>query len=313
MTKRTKKKLIRIYEIMLPILALFELLSLISSGSAHFRPQEQSTVIFIIDHAAWLIFVMDYTVRMVFTENKKHFFTSHLAEFVAIVPIGPLIVASRMLHAVNMGAFADGALKIAFIIKFFSYLIRTYVMQRRFIKTNQLHYTAAISLTSLVVAAMLFADFENRSYSDGIWWAFVTASTTGFGDVVPTTQGGRIVGMFLMVVGLSCISMLTGVIAGRMMQSDSLRETEDKNLLFVQHRLSKLDTLTEREVDELCAMLKAIKSSRNNSVHELHNDSDRRQNENEFISAVENTRFSKWIKKTFKRDPEDDDLLEKNL
>ena len=102
-------------------------------------------------------------------------------------------------------------------------------MQRRFIKTNQLHYTAAISLTSLVVAAMLFAGFEDRSYEDGLWWAFVTASTTGFGDVVPVTQGGRLVGMFLMVVGLSCISMLTGVIASRLMQSGTLKNIDNEN------------------------------------------------------------------------------------
>ena len=135
MKNKTKRNLIKIYEIMLPILALFELVSLISSGSDYFHPQKQSIVVFIADKTAWLNFVADYAVRMVLTENKKHFFTSHMAELLSIIPISPLIITSEMLHYVNMGTLADSALEAVFVIKFFAYLTRTYVMQRRFIKS----------------------------------------------------------------------------------------------------------------------------------------------------------------------------------
>ena len=310
MKKAMKKRLVKAYEIALPILALLDLLTIITIGLNYFFPHEQSMAIFIFCHASWLIFVLDYFVRLTLTGNKKHFITRHIAEIISIVPITPLVLIAEMISALGIVDAAVNILNAAFIIKFFAYLTRTFVMQRRFIKTNQLHYTAAISLTALVVAAMLFAGFENRSYEDGLWWAFVTASTTGFGDVVPVTKGGRLVGMFLMVVGLSCVSMLTGVIASRLMQSGTLKnidnEIDNENVAFIQQRLNNFTALSEEEVDELCAMLKAIKKCQKPNHHltlPITADS---------IEKDKN-RFVAWMRKTFTSTPEDDRLLEKKI
>lgn len=55
-------------------------------------------------------------------------------------------------------------------------------------------------LYAIVVAAAAgaFAAFEGRSFADGLWWACVTATTTGYGDLAPVTLGGRLVGAALM-------------------------------------------------------------------------------------------------------------------
>ena len=44
--------------------------------------------------------------------------------------------------------------------------------------------------------------------SDGLWWAFVTLTTVGYGDIVPITGAGRIVGVFTMVFGISIYSLM---------------------------------------------------------------------------------------------------------
>ena len=301
-----KKRLVKAYEITLPILALLDLFAIISIGLNYFSPREQGMAMFIFCHATWIIFVLDYFVRLTLTDSKKHFVTSHIAEFISIVPITPFLILEEVVSAMGMADAAANILNATFIIKFLAYLTRTFVMQRRFIKTNQLHYTAAISLTSLVVAAMLFAGFEDRSYEDGLWWAFVTASTTGFGDVVPVTQGGRLVGMFLMVVGLSCISMLTGVIASRLMQSGTLKNIDNENIAFIQQRLNNFTALSEDQVEELCAMLKAIKKCQKPLHHSLPQTASP-------IHIDGKNRFAAWLLKTFTSTPEDDGLLEKKI
>ncbi len=52
-----------------------------------------------------------------------------------------------------------------------------------------------------------------RSLWDGIWWAIVTITTVGYGDKFPITHYGRIVGLVLIIVGFSSLSVFTGLIA----------------------------------------------------------------------------------------------------
>lgn len=52
-----------------------------------------------------------------------------------------------------------------------------------------------------------------KSFWDGIWWAIVTIATVGYGDKFPVTQPGRVVGIILIVVGFTSLSVFTGLIA----------------------------------------------------------------------------------------------------
>jgi len=46
------------------------------------------------------------------------------------------------------------------------------------------------------------------SINDGLWWAFVTLTTVGYGDVYPMTTAGRIVAVFTMIFGIALYSLL---------------------------------------------------------------------------------------------------------
>ena len=61
---------------------------------------------------------------------------------------------------------------------------------------NRIWLILAIYAVSLVVAAATFAQLETKSFSDGVWWATVTALTIGYGDLTPATPAGRVAGIF---------------------------------------------------------------------------------------------------------------------
>ena len=48
---------------------------------------------------------------------------------------------------------------------------------------------------------------------EGLWWALVTLTTVGYGDVVPHTIGGRLMGIGLMLSGVVMLSLLTATVA----------------------------------------------------------------------------------------------------
>jgi voltage-gated potassium channel len=54
---------------------------------------------------------------------------------------------------------------------------------------------------------------EFHSFGDAVWWTLVTAATVGYGDKVPVTTGGRLVGVLVMVFGVGLVGMVTGRIA----------------------------------------------------------------------------------------------------
>ncbi len=67
----------------------------------------------------------------------------------------------------------------------------------------------------IVGGATGLAYFEDdRSIPDALWWATVTLTTVGFGDIFPTSLGGRAIGVVLMFFGIGVLGMFTATIAG---------------------------------------------------------------------------------------------------
>ena len=81
-------------------------------------------------------------------------------------------------------------------------------------RENLLRLMGVIVALVLVGAAGLTYFEENRSFPDAVWWAIVTLTTVGFGDISPTSLGGRLIGVVLMFFGIGVLGMFTATIAG---------------------------------------------------------------------------------------------------
>lgn len=83
-----------------------------------------------------------------------------------------------------------------------------------------LFFTLLVVLLVLTTASVLVLTFENgspkatiTSGGDALWWAFVTLTTVGYGDMYPVTTGGRAVAVTVMFVGVGVIGALASILA----------------------------------------------------------------------------------------------------
>ena len=79
----------------------------------------------------------------------------------------------------------------------------------------QVDYLLVYAVLLVMVAATVVTTVETgenaqiTSFSDALWWATVTVTTIGYGDIVPVTEGGRAMGYVLVLGGVLLFSALT--------------------------------------------------------------------------------------------------------
>ena len=86
------------------------------------------------------------------------------------------------------------------------------------------------------------------SFGLAVWWAIVTLATVGYGDVVPTTVAGRIVGSAVIILGVTFLAFLTATVTSYFVSTDQEaakarelegREAVDRELKELLQRLDK--------------------------------------------------------------------------
>jgi voltage-gated potassium channel len=86
--------------------------------------------------------------------------------------------------------------------------------------------------------ALLEPQTVKGGFGDGVWWAIVTASTVGYGDIAPTTLWGRVIAVVLMLSGVGLISTLAASITAYF-----LGATENTALKELNERIGRLENL----------------------------------------------------------------------
>jgi voltage-gated potassium channel len=107
--------------------------------------------------------------------------------------------------------------------------------------------------------ARVIAPNDFHSVGEGIWWAIVTLATVGYGDVVPTTPWGRVVGSVVIVFGVTFLAFLTATVTSLFVSSEqqeaARREEErraasdEETRALLRELVARLDVL-EAKLDE---------------------------------------------------------------
>lgn len=81
----------------------------------------------------------------------------------------------------------------------------------------------ALTVFGLCGLGFWWLEPQAQSFGDGLWLAFTTAATVGYGDIVPTTPAAKIFAVFVVLLGLAVLSLVTAAIAAMWVQSEERR------------------------------------------------------------------------------------------
>jgi len=206
----------------------------------------------LLDDVILFVFVVDYVVRFCVAKNKGNFVRHNICDLIAILPFHTVF---RVFKLVRFGK----TLKLLKAPRIIAFLYRPLKKARLFFNTNGFKYVVLITAVMILTGGFLIQFAEGMSLSDGIWWAFVTATTVGYGDISPQTLYGRIIAMILMLLGIGLIGTVTSTITSYFLHSGTKKGVKNEILAEVKEKLDDFDALTEEDVDVICDLLKSLK------------------------------------------------------
>jgi voltage-gated potassium channel len=120
-------------------------------------------------------------------------------------------------------------------------LMRMVWTLKALVTRGSIAYLLMIAMTVLVFCGIGFWALEPtaKSLGDGLWLAFTTAATVGYGDMVPSTPASKIFAFFVVLLGYAVLSLVTAAIAAFWVES-SEREMEADILRQVHAELQSL-------------------------------------------------------------------------
>ena len=190
----------------------------------------------IIDRVTVIIFIVDYILRL-FTADLKMkrgmksfliypFTPMAIIDLVSILPSLTVISGGfRLLKIFRLlRTFrAFRAFKIIRYSKSIKLILEVFKRQRK-----TLYVVMGLAIGYVLISALLIFNVEPDSFDtffDAIYWATVSLTTMGYGDIYPITTIGRIVTMVSSIFGIAIIALPSGIITAGFLEV--LKETDN--------------------------------------------------------------------------------------
>ena len=102
-------------------------------------------------------------------------------------------------------------------------------------------YSLVMCLTIQILGGIGFWPIEPRAKTleDGLWLAFTTAATVGYGDLIPSTPASRMFAVLVVLLGLAVLSLVTASVAAMFVETE-VRQIERDLMQEIGHRRAQV-------------------------------------------------------------------------
>jgi voltage-gated potassium channel len=165
----------------------------------------------------WVVFAAEFAFVLTVATRKRAALRAHWLDLAIVIvslpAYGRVLSSLRLVRLARLMRLARAGVIIG----------RSLQAERRLTSTNVFRFAAlgTVFLTVLAGAVESTVDTGDfKSFWDGVWWAAVTVTTVGYGDIYPTSVTGRIIAIIVMLVGVGFLAILTATIASYFVKTD---------------------------------------------------------------------------------------------
>ena len=205
----------RIFAGIIQLLIFISLVSITLDTFRDLRPALRQTLN-VLDYAILLIFTLEYLLRLWVAPSRPAYAFSiwGIIDFLAIAPFWLLGGDTRILRSLRL-------LRLVKVMRFSRYARALHLLAQAFnMVRDEIIAFLGIVILLLYMTAYAIWQFESAAQPDRIanmfdafWWAVITLTTIGYGDVYPITVGGRIFTMVIVLLGLGMVAVPSGLLA----------------------------------------------------------------------------------------------------
>jgi voltage-gated potassium channel Kch len=134
------------------------------------------------------------------------------------------------------------------------------LLRKRLTLAQAFGLVAGVTGVAVLLGGWLIAALEPERFEhvgEGVWWAITTITTVGYGDLVPATAAGRLLGAGLMLLGFAALAFVTAtmasIIVGEVKSEERLIEREESEILALlaelNERLERLEAAATGETE----------------------------------------------------------------
>jgi len=199
----------------------------------------------IADWLVWLAFFTETVLLSMLVRNRRAYLRGNWMNLVIIVGGMPLLWKFTPL----VGLLRSFRLVLGVMI-----LARLSNSVRVLLSRHQLGNTLVAAFVTMVMSGIIVSRLDPSigTVWDGMWWAWVTMSTVGYGDVVPHNAAGRLFGALLILFGVVLLSLLTANLAAFFIGSDVEKVERDEKeadrvLRDISARLERIEHRLEEQ------------------------------------------------------------------
>jgi len=183
-------------------------------------------IFFIIEWIFTILFTIEYLLRLYSIERPLKYVFSFfgIVDFLAIIPtyIGVIFPTTRYFTVVRILR----VLRIFRVLKFVQYLGAAKNLLHALKQSRRKIIVFIFTVLTLVIilgSMMYIIEGEENGFTSiprSIYWAIVTLTTVGYGDISPQTPLGQAFAAFIMILGYGIIAIPTGIVTSEMTKSE---------------------------------------------------------------------------------------------